>query len=251
MRRPLHTRCLAVAAVALTMLVASAAAQAPRERLDLPQIQARIVEQTNILRGRNDLPPVALDPRLATAAQRYADFMAGTERYGHEADGQRAADRVAAEGYDYCALAENIAYVFSSLGFTPDQLATRLLSGWERSPEHRRNLLLASATAIGIGVAQSPNSRRFYAVQLIAQPRSAATTFEVRNATDSAVRYDVDGEGFTLAPGVTRTHTRCSESELRFQPPVASPGVGVIRVRDRARYVVSGSDAAGVTVRAQ
>lgn len=243
--------CFAVTSVALTMLATPAAAQAPRERLDLPQIQARIVELTNTVRGRNTLAPVAPDPRLAAAAQRFADFMASTERYGHEADGQRAADRVAAEGYDYCALGENIAYVFNSLGFTPDELAARLLAGWERSPEHRRNLLLASATAIGIGVAQSPNSRRFYAVQLIAQPRSAATTFEVRNATDSAVRYEVDGEGYTLAPGATRTHTRCSESDLRFPPPVASPGEGVIRVRDRARYVVSGSDAAGVTIRAQ
>jgi uncharacterized protein YkwD len=221
-------------------LATAAGAQSPRGQQPDPAIVGlQVIEQTNALRSRHGLTAVEPDENLAAAAQKFAEFMAHTERYGHEADARRPADRAAAEGYEHCMVAENIAYVFSSSGFTSEQLASRLIAGWWQSPGHRENMLLAPVIHIGFGVAQSEHSKRFYAVQLFARPRSASTRFEVANSTDSPVRYEVDGEAFNLAIKVTRTHTRCSDSTLRILWPEDTEGTTGVRPRNGARYVVA------------
>jgi uncharacterized protein YkwD len=234
-------RCLLFAmALATVALAPSAGAQSPRERLpDASIVGAQVIEQTNALRSRHGLTAVEPDANLAEAAQKFAEFMARTERYGHEADARRPADRAAAEGFEHCMLAENIGYVFSSSGFTAEQLASRLVAGWWQSPGHRENMLLAPATHIGFGVARSERSTRYYAVQLLARPRSASTRFEVANRTDSPVRYEVDGETFNLAVKVTRTHTRCGDATLRILWPDDSEGTTGVRPRHGARYVLA------------
>ncbi|MBS1133805.1 MAG: Cysteine-rich secretory protein family protein, partial [Burkholderiaceae bacterium] len=119
-------------------LATSASAQSARERLpDASIVGPQVIERTNALRSRHGLTAVESDANLAEAAQKFAEFMARTERYGHEADARRPADRAAAEGYEHCMVAENIAYVFSSSGFTSEQLASRLVAGWWQSPGHR------------------------------------------------------------------------------------------------------------------
>lgn len=236
---PARLSCL-LFAIATAALATSAGAQSPRGRLpDASIVGPQVIEQTNALRSRHGLTEVEPDANLAEAAQKFAEFMARTERYGHEADARRPADRAAAEGYEHCMVAENIAYVFSSSGFTSEQLASRLVAGWWQSPGHRENMLLAPATHIGFGVAQSEHSKRYYAVQLFARPRSASTRFEVANRTDTPVRYEVDGEAFNLAIKVTRTHTRCSDTTLRMLWPEDTEGATGVRPRNGERYVVA------------
>lgn len=227
-------------AMATAALATSADAQSPHGRPpDASIVGPQVIAQTNALRGRHGLTAVEPDANLAEAAQKFAEFMARTERYGHEADARRPADRAAAEGYEHCMLAENIAYVVSSSGFTSEQLASRLVAGWWQSPGHRENILLAPATHTGFGVAQSERSMRYYAVQLFARPRSASTRFEVANRTDTPVRYEVDGEAFNLATKVTRTHTRCTDATLRILWPDDTDGTTGVRPRNGARYVVA------------
>lgn len=232
--------CAALIAAALAAFPPAASwAQAGAERrADVAAVASDVVQRTNAFRAHNGLAPLAPDDALAAAAQRFADYMAKTDRYGHEADGREPAERAKEAGYSYCLVAENIAYVMSSAGFASEELAARLLEGWEESPGHRRNMLLAPAVHIGVGVAHAAKSRRYYGVQLFARPRSAATRFEVANRGGETVRYAVGGERFTLAPRVTRTHQGCFEGTLQVQWPDGRSS-SAIEPRDGARYVVA------------
>jgi uncharacterized protein YkwD len=225
--------------VAAATLATAVGAQTSRERRpDLIAVAPQVIEQTNTLRSRHGIEPVVSSTPLAEAAQAFAEFMAATDRYGHEADDRKPTDRAQAQGYEPCVVAENLAYTFNSAGFTTEALALRLVEGWTRSPEHRKNMLLAAATDIGIGVAQSPRTQRYYAVQLLGRPRSAATKFEVANRAGIDIRYEIDGEVFNLPVLVTRTHTRCTDGTLRLLTSESADGVA-LRLRDGARYLAT------------
>ena len=135
-------------------------------RADPARVAALVAQRTSHFRATNRLPALQVSGTLAEAAQRFAEYMAGTEQYGHEADGRQPAERALAHGYEYCIVAENIAYQFSSRGFTSEELAERLIDAWEQSPEHRRNMLLPGVVDIGVGVARSDRTQRYYAVQM-------------------------------------------------------------------------------------
>lgn len=222
------------AAIALTLAAGGAAAA---ERVDAAAATTQIVERTNAFRGANGLAAVRPDRALTASAQRFADYMAATDRYGHEADGRRPAERVAAHGYAFCAVAENIAYQFSSAGFATEELARRVVEGWEQSPGHRRNMLAPNVLDIGVGLARSDRTRHWYAVQLFGRPKSAALSFAIGNRADTAIRYALDGQEFELPPRVTRTHDGCFAGELRVVWPDGRAGAGVAP-RDGARYLV-------------
>jgi uncharacterized protein YkwD len=207
-------------------------------RPDLTVAAREVIQQTNGFRARNGLGELAPNDALANAAQRFADYMARTERYGHEADGRAPAERVSEAGYAYCLVAENIAFQMSTLGFATDELATRLVDGWQRSPGHRHNMLLAQALDTGVGIARGAQTQRYYAVQLFARPKSASARFEVANRGGATVQYNVDGDSFVLAPRVTRTHQGCFEGTLKVQWPDGSTSAP-IRPRDGARYVAA------------
>jgi uncharacterized protein YkwD len=217
---------------------------------DLAVVAVRVADQTNALRARNELGRVDIEQQLSRAAQEYAEFMAENDRIAHDADGRTPAERVKAAGYAYCMLAENVEYVVNSLGFSTEQLATRLMQNWEKSPEHRRNLLLEPVTQIGVGVAQSARSRRYYAVQLLARPRSAAINFEVANRAGVPVEYELSGERFALPPLVTRLHSRCAQATLRLLPAETTGEVS-IAVKSGAHYVVDRTEAGQVRLRSE
>ena len=67
-------------------------------------------------------------------------------------EGSTPADRVRGVGIGYQSVAENI-YVedFRDL----DHVAERALAGWLKSEEHRENLLSASFSETGVGIARS------------------------------------------------------------------------------------------------
>ena len=221
----------------LCCFVSTSPPSAQTVRPDLPAVAIRVIDLTNAFRTRNGLLPVSIEPRLSHAAQDFADVLAAKDRLGHEIDGRAPAERAGAAGYRHCMVAENIAYLFDSVGFTTEQLAARLVHGWEQSAEHRRNMLLAPLMHIGVGVAQNAESGRYYAVQLFGRPSSAAIRFEVANGADVDLRYEVDRETFDLAPRVTRTHTRCTDASLAILAPESGERSG-IRARDGARYVI-------------
>lgn len=133
---------------------------------DLPQVEKLIVERTNQFRAGEGLRKVEVDGKLARAARAFAQYMADTDRYGHEADGKKLSDRARRQGYAYCRISENISYQYSSEDFETRELAGRYVDGWKKSPGHRRNMLDRVVTDTAVAVARSPGTGRYYAVQL-------------------------------------------------------------------------------------
>lgn len=210
------------AVVSLGFLAAASIASAQGARPDLDEAARRITAQSNVFRAASNRPELVANERLTATAAAFARYMARTDRYGHEADGRAPAERVTAAGYDYCVVLENIAFIQSSAGFSTAELARRLATGWEESPGHRRNLLDPDVTQIGVALAQSEKTRRFYAVQIFGRPKAAALSFSIANESAASVGYRLGDKAFDLSPGMTRTHEQCRIERLAL-PASAEP----------------------------
>lgn len=136
---------------------------------DTARVEKLLFEDANGFRGDNRRRPLEANPRLDAAAQKFADYMARTGDYGHKADGRTPGERLRAEGFAWCKVAENIAYAFDSRGFQSADLAHKFLEGWKASAGHRRNLLDGDVTVTGVAVARDPRNY-YFAVQLFARP---------------------------------------------------------------------------------
>ncbi|MCA9110760.1 MAG: CAP domain-containing protein [Planctomycetaceae bacterium] len=186
----------------------------PEERPQVEEVEELIIQQTNEFRNKHELRSIKTDERLQQTALSFAQYMARTDRYGHQADGHSPAERVRAMDYPLCLIAENIAYYFATQGFQTDELATKVVDGWINSPPHRKNMLREHVTEIGVAVAQSKKTGVFYAVQLFGRPQSESIQFKVRNAIGETVSYQLGEQSFNLPPGYTRTHEMCVPKSL-------------------------------------
>jgi uncharacterized protein YkwD len=215
---------------------------------DLGRVKEGIISSTNEFRRQNGLQELTVKQQLAEAAQYFADYMARTDKYSHTADGKEPWERVAKYGYAYCIVLENIAYENSPEGFRAEDLIQGFMSGWKKSPPHRKNLLDPDVYEIGVGVAYSGGTGRYYAVQDFARPKSKEIVFTITNETDSTVKYTVDGKKLSLDPRYTMTHEQCRPSEIRFESPKTTeatpPPAATVRPRNGSHYVVR-QDASG------
>jgi uncharacterized protein YkwD len=199
-------------------VIETAPPRAPDEKKpDLAAVTKAVVEQTNAFRKGEKRPDVAVNAKLADAARGFADYMARTGRYGHTADGRNPADRAAKQGYEYCIVLENIAYVFQSKGFTSEELTKTFVEGWEKSPGHRKNMLDPDVTETGVAVARSEKTGYYFAVQMFGRPKAQAIKFQVANRTGAEVKYKVGDKEFTLPAQYTRTHELCRPAEVTFE----------------------------------
>ncbi len=183
---------------------------------DLKQVAESIVKRTNQFRESEDLQALMTDQTLRQTAQKFADYMADTNRYGHTADGQQPSQRAAAQGYDFCIVAENIAYHFHTKGIATAALAEQAFTGWQNSPGHRRNMLKPYVTETGVALSQSESTGVYYAVQLFGRPKSAATTFTLRNRATETVQYTIGKRSFELPPKYSRKHQVCRPPALKL-----------------------------------
>jgi uncharacterized protein YkwD len=210
---------------------------------DLSRVAELILDRTNQFRTEQGREPLKTNDRLTKTAQDFANFLAHTDRFSHTADGNEPWEREAEHGYEYCLVLENIAWESDPAGFTAKELAERFVEGWKKSPGHRKNLLDPDVTEIGIGVAHSPHTDRYYAVQDFGRPKSEAIRFKVANRTDQTVRYDLDGKEQTLRPGYTMTYHRCRPPELRFRLGEGETAKAeTFHPRTGSRYVVRQRD---------
>src|SRR5262249_10151424 len=152
------------------------------------EVAEQVLAGTNGLRKEKGLAAVKTEPRLTKAAQEFAEYMARNDNLSHTADGKQPVDRVRAPGYEYCVIAENIAWEHNPTGFTSKPLARTLVKGWKNPPDHLRNMLDPDVTQVGLGLARSATTRRYYAVQEFGRPRSAAIAFRVLNQTNVPAR---------------------------------------------------------------
>ncbi|HEX4613962.1 MAG TPA: CAP domain-containing protein [Urbifossiella sp.] len=216
------------------------------KRPDLDAAAKTIVERTNAFRKTEGRNPVPTDPKLAATASDFAAYMARTDEYGHQAGESGPGERVKRHGYDYALIAENIAMVFNSRGYDTGPLAGHFVSGWEKSPPHRRNMLDPDVTATGVAVARSEKTGHYYAVQLFGRPKSAVVVFRVVNQSGEDVSYAIGDRTFDLPPRLTRTHTLGRPAALTFQ----WPGGGTTSARSvgSERFLVT-KDSSGFAVK--
>jgi hypothetical protein len=185
---------------------------------DLPQTEIAIVEMTNAFRRDSKLAEVKPNAALTAAARAFAEYLAKTDKFAHEADGRGPGERAVASGYRYCQVAENLAMNLDSRGFETRALARAVVEGWKGSPPHRANLLKPSATEIGVGLARVPGSDpKFISVQLFGRPQSLKVEFRIENQAGSPVRYVLGEEAHTLPPRAIVTHTSCDANRLTFE----------------------------------
>jgi hypothetical protein len=217
--------------------LACASAWGQSTGIESSAVATRVLDLTNAFRQGEGRSSLRRNPTLATTAEEFARFMARTDRYGHDADGLQPDERARRNGYAHCAIAENIAYLYRAEGFAVDALAQQLVDGWTASPLHRKNMLNPNVVDIGVAVAQSPTTQRWYAVQLFGQPQSAQLVFEITNTTEATVGYRVGETSFDLPPRAIRRHERCTRPTVRFEWPGGQPPAS-IEALDGDRYAV-------------
>ena len=218
--------------------------QSPPVGPELDQAVSTIIRSTNELRKEHGREPLKTSKQLTRAAQYFAAYLARTNQFSHEADGNRPADRVSLFGYDYCLVAENIAYQVKSQGFTTAELASLFFDGWKKSPRHLENMLDPDVTEVGVAIGHDPQSDRYFAVQNFGRPRSAAIHFEITNKTPDTLQYAVAETGrekapvkkFDLPPRTTMHHARCRPAKLDWGWTEKDDGV---KAKNGRAYVVT------------
>jgi len=105
----------------------------------------------NDYRKKNGLKPLALNAELTAAAKSHSRDLAKWDRISHYgSDGSNPWDRVKRTGFKARLAAENVG--------TGQVDFQEVLRGWETSPGHNKNLLLADATHMGIALVHDPKT---------------------------------------------------------------------------------------------
>lgn len=182
---------------------------------DLPQVETAIIEITNTTRAGAKLGRVTASPQLTAAARAYAEVLARTKVFSHEADGTTMSARVAKAGYKSCLTAENLAMHQSSRGFETRELAVSAMEGWLNSPGHRKNIMAPDVTEIGVAVARAPDKDpKFLAVQLFARPEALRVEFQVSNSASVPVVMAFGGKTNTIEPRMALKMASCDAGPL-------------------------------------
>ncbi|WP_166828641.1 CAP domain-containing protein [Thalassoroseus pseudoceratinae] len=215
----------------------------PKSMADKAEAAALIVKQTNEFRKTKELSILTTNETLTQTAKEFAEYMARTGRYGHQADERTPAERAKDQKYDLCFIAENIAYQFRTTGFATAPLAERFVEGWKESPGHRKNMLREAVIETGVAIAQSETTGVYFAVQLFGRPKSAAIDFQVTNQGDREIRYRIGNRKFRLPSRFTRTHHQCQPGHLELlatsENSEGSKMVTKIKLRTQTKIIVT------------
>ena len=113
-------------------------------------------------RANNSLGAVTVDPALMRLAEAQAAAMAKRDKLDHSA-GKPFVARLKAAGFNPKIAAENVGAGYHTLA--------EAFSGWRDSAPHRKNMLLAGATRLGIAAVYSPTSKyKVYWALILADP---------------------------------------------------------------------------------
>ncbi len=206
-----------------TLFLISSSAFVIAKRTDesmISKVEASIVEKTNQLRQEAGLPAVEANEELTDTAMKFATFMAETDKYGHQADGQTPAQRARKAGYDYCVVRENIAYRVNTGEVTSDGLTDAFVQGWIDSPEHRENMLADYVVHTGVAVATT-DDESYYAVQMFGRPKSAAIQLKLTNESSGmqaiVIESNDSSDEIEMPARSVLTMSRCFPATLRMK----------------------------------
>jgi uncharacterized protein YkwD len=108
-------------------------------------------DMINAYRQAKGLKPLKLNVQLTEAAKAHSRDLAKWDRISHYgSDGSNPWDRVKRAGYNAKVAAENVGTGQASID--------EVMKGWQDSPGHNKNLLLADATEMGIALVQDPKT---------------------------------------------------------------------------------------------
>ena len=139
-----------------------------------------VLKAINAARVANGLPPYAYNPMLAQSAQAHSEYMRDTGQVVHTGPGDLApVDRVAATGYPYIRVGENI---FAGIR-GPDDAVHWWLTNDEA---HRHNVLHPDMREAGIGAATAFNGVTYYTLDIAAQPNVLPVSI---NSADDVTKY--------------------------------------------------------------
>ena len=204
------------------------------------QVENRVAALVNEFRAEKGLHPLELESRLGATARDFSAYIARSGKLDHHADGVTPAARAEQRGYDYCNLAENLAYEYNSRGFSAEQLARNFVNGWKESPTHRANMLEPDVTETGLAVIHGRQNGEYYAVQMFGRPSTHKVKFSIVNRSSAAVRYEHRKRMIALGPRQTRSHESCGGGEVTIDWPYAQEAT-TIRPKNGERYVITGA----------
>lgn len=122
--------------------------------------QKKVVELVNAERAKNGLKPLTMNAQLNKTATLKSQDMAKLGYFDHNSPTYGSPfDMMKKYGISYRTAGENIAMGQT----TPEQV----MNGWMNSPGHRANILRASFTQIGVGVAKNSSGRLYWTQQFI------------------------------------------------------------------------------------
>jgi uncharacterized protein YkwD len=235
--RDYSRRVLRAASIAAVLFLSASPLGAQTSTSFTEQVENRVLALVNQFRSAHSLAPLKTEQRLDEAARHFASYLATAGKLGHEADGTTAAARASQHGYDYCVLAENLAYEYHSGGFSVERLAQNLVEGWKNSPSHRANMLERDVTQTGLNIVRTRKNGEFYAVQMFGRPASAKVKFRVENRARSTIRYAYNNRSFSLGPLQMRSHESCVAGNLKIDSPGPRQDT-TLQPRDGTRYTI-------------
>jgi uncharacterized protein YkwD len=125
----------------------------------------RARDLVNVYRKEKGLRSLKLQPALTEAARAHSRDLAKWDRISHfGSDGSNPWDRVKRAGYNARLAAENVG--------TGQVTIDEVIKGWQASPGHNKNLLLADAEHMGIALVQDPKTEfKTFWTLVIASPQ--------------------------------------------------------------------------------
>lgn len=151
---------MTLAALVLLALLAACAGGAPGS-VDISSTRpigtdrGYALSSVNAFRAAKGLGPLTYSSRLDQAAERQARAMAARGSMSHSVEGALS-KRVAVYGYDWGAVAENIAYGYAN---TP-----AAMTGWKASSGHAKNILNPRVTEMGFAAATGSDGVPYWAM---------------------------------------------------------------------------------------
>lgn len=114
----------------------------------------QLVDLHNQYRAKNNLLPLAHNPKLQAAADKHSAYQAKVGRMAHVGIGDGTpASRITAEGYQWTSLGENVAWNQAN--------PTEVMASWIGSPGHRANIL-GNYREMGASVAKGADGSNYW-----------------------------------------------------------------------------------------
>ncbi len=122
--------------------------------LHLSGPEAEKLRLHNEARTGRGIVPLCVQGQLTAAAREHSEDMLSRGYYSHDTpEGTEPSQRVAATGYAYSLMAENIHMKSASYGKQSAGEMEEVFTDWMESQGHRENLLNPALREVGIGVA--------------------------------------------------------------------------------------------------